>query len=83
MYIDDSLILAIVDKVTRFQVARWLNNVSAKHKWEILRLFWINIYIRLLDLIIHDAGSNFVSKKFCQYATSMAIATKSVPIEAH
>ena len=35
------------------------------------------------DLITHNAGSNFVSKEFRQYTTSMAIATKSVPVEAH
>ena len=33
MYIDGSLILHIVDKVTRFQAARWLNNIFAKHTW--------------------------------------------------
>lgn len=83
MYIDGSPILRIVDEATRFQAARWLNNVSAKHTWETLRLCWIDVYIGPPDLITHDAGSNFVSKKFRQYATSMAIATKTVPVEAH
>ncbi len=83
MYIDGSPILHVVDEATRFQAARWLNNVSAKHTWETLRLCWIDVYIGPPDLITHDAGSNFVSKEFCQYATSMAIATKSVPVEAH
>ena len=36
MYIDNSPILHVVDKATRFQAARWLSNVSAKHTWDIL-----------------------------------------------
>lgn len=83
IYIDDSPILHVIDKATRFQAARWLNNIFAKHTWETLRLCWIDVYIGLPDPITHNAGSNFDSKEFCQYATSMAIATKSVPVEAH
>lgn len=43
----------------------------------------IDIYIEPSDFITHDTSSNFVNKKFCQYVTSMAIATKSVLIEAY
>jgi hypothetical protein len=31
MYIENSLILHVVDDATRFQVAKWLQNISAKH----------------------------------------------------
>ena len=48
-----------------------------------LRAYWIDTYVGPPDLISHDAGKNFVSKEFRQYATSLAISTKSVPIEAH
>ena len=75
MYIDGSPILHVVDEATRLQAAGWLNNVSAKNTWETLRLCWIDVYIGSPDFITHDAGSNFVSKEFRQYATSMAIAT--------
>jgi hypothetical protein len=34
-------------------------------------------------LITHDAGKNFISKEFKQYATALGTATKSVPVEAH
>lgn len=37
----------------------------------------------LPDLITYDAGSNFVSKEFCQFTTSIAITTKTVPLEAY
>ena len=83
MYIDNSPILHIVDEATRFQAAKWLSNISAKHTWDILRLCWIDVYIGPPDYIIHDAGKNFISREFRQYAASMAITTKSVPVEAH
>src|SRR6266516_285391 len=83
MYIDGKPILHVIDEATRFQAARWLQNISAKHTWDVLRLCWIDTYIGPPDCIIHDAGKNFVSREFRQYATSMAISTKSVPVEAH
>jgi len=44
---------------------------------------WIDIYLRPLDIIKHNAGKNFVSKEFKQYAIILGIVTKSVPIKAH
>ena len=83
MYINGSPILHIIDEATRFQAARWLRNISAKHTWDTLRLCWIDTYLGPPDYITHDAGKNFVSKEFRQYTISMAISTKSVPVEAH
>src|ERR1700721_2420274 len=48
-----------------------------------LRTCWIDTYIGPPDLITHDAGKNFVASEFRQHATSLAISTKSVPVEAH
>jgi hypothetical protein len=44
---------------------------------------WIDTYVGPPDYIVHDAGTNFVSKEFVQTATTMAITTKSVPVEAY
>jgi hypothetical protein len=44
MYIDNNLILHVVDDVTRFQVAKWLQNISAKHIWDmLLREYFLNL----------------------------------------
>lgn len=83
MYIDNSPILHIVDESTRFQAARWLTNITAKHTWETLRMCWIDVYIGPPDYIHHDAGKNFVSREFRQLASSMGTTTRSVPVEAH
>jgi hypothetical protein len=83
MYIDNQPLLHVVDEGTRFQAAHWLRNMTAQHTWDILRRCWIDVYIGPPDLIIHDAGTNFASHEFQQYSASMAIKTKSVPVEAH
>ncbi len=38
MYVENSFILHVIDEATRFQAARWLQNISAKHIWKMLRL---------------------------------------------
>lgn len=83
MYIQGSPILHVVDESTRFQAARWLLDMTAKHTWETLRLCWIDVYTGPPEYIVNDAGTNFDSKEFKQYATTMAITTKTVPVEAH
>ncbi|OXV11340.1 hypothetical protein Egran_00899 [Elaphomyces granulatus] len=75
--------MLVVDEATRFQAARWLPNISAQATWNALRLCWIDVYIGPPDLLIHDAGTNFTGQEFQQCATSMAISTKCVPVEAH
>ena len=83
MYINGDPILHVVNEATKFQAARWLNNMSAKHTWDTLQLCWTDVYIGSSDFITHDAGTNFVSKEFCHYATSKALTTRSVQVEAY
>jgi hypothetical protein len=83
MYIDSMPILHVIDEATRFSAARFLRDISAKHTWETLRICWIDMYLGPPDYIVHDAGKNFTSKEFRQYASSLAVATKCVPVEAH
>jgi hypothetical protein len=44
---------------------------------------WIDSYLGPPDLITHDAGKNFVSKEFKEYANAIGARTKAVPVEAH
>jgi len=83
MYVGNTPLLHIVDQATRFQAGKWLQNITAKHTWEMLRACWIDIYLGPPDLIAHDAGKNFVSKEFKHYTKSMGVLTKSVLVEAH
>jgi hypothetical protein len=46
-------------------------------------MYWIDTYLGPLDLVTHNAGKNFVSKEFKEYANTMGIRTKAVLVEAH
>jgi hypothetical protein len=83
MYVENSSNLHVIDEATRFQIARWLQNITAKHIWNMLRLCWIEVYLNSSDHILHDADKNFVSREFRQFVISMTIITKLVSIEAH
>ncbi len=83
MYIENSLILHVVDEATRFQIAKWLSNISVKHIWEMLRLCWIDVYLDLSDHILIDVDKNFASREFRQFAISMTIIIKAVFVEVH
>ncbi|RKF72448.1 hypothetical protein GcM1_248171 [Golovinomyces cichoracearum] len=83
MYIGINPVLHVIDEYTRFQAARWLQNVSAKHTWDQLRSCWIDTYLGPPDLITHDTGKNFVSQEFRQYAHDLGTTTKVIPVEAH
>ncbi len=45
MYIENHFILHVIDEIIRFQAAKWLQNISAKHIWDMLRLCWIDVYL--------------------------------------
>jgi hypothetical protein len=83
MYIENHLILHVIDDATRFQAAKWLQNLTAKHTWKMLRLCWIDVYLSSSDHILTDADKNFASKEFRQFVISMTIITKAVFVEAH
>ncbi len=83
MYIENSSILHVIDEITRFQAARWLQNISAKHIWDMLRLCWIDVYLNSPNYILHDVDKNFVSREFRQFVISMTIIIKSISIETH
>lgn len=82
-YINSRPVLHIVDESTRFSAGKFLQNISAKHTWEVLKMCWIDTYLGPPDLITTDAGKNFVSKEFKEYTGTMGIRVKTVPVEAH
>jgi len=45
IYINGSPILYVIDEATRFQVAKWLKDISAKDTWETLRYCWMDVYL--------------------------------------
>ena len=83
MYIKRSPMLHIIDENIRYQIVKWLKNMSAKHVWNMLRLCWIDVYLKPFDYIHHDADKNFMNQKFRQYCSIMNIVIKTMPVEIH
>ena len=46
-------------------------------------MYWINIYLKPLDLLTYNINKNFINKKFKQYAGTINISTKEVLVKAH
>jgi hypothetical protein len=82
-WIENKPIIHVVDEATRYQAARWLENSSSKHTWDVLRMCWIDVYVGPPDLIVHDQGKDFASREFKQLANSVGTDLKAVPVEAH
>ena len=82
-YINGKPVLHVVDEATRYQAGRWLNSMSAKTVWEMLRACWIDTYLGPPDVITTDAGTNFDSNEFAQMAANVGTKVKIVPVEAH
>ncbi len=80
---DNKSVLHIVNETIRFQIERWLKNISARHVWDQLRISWTDIYLRSSDLITIDADKQFVAREFKQYAGNMRITVKTILVETH
>jgi hypothetical protein len=80
---ETKFVLHIVNEATRFQIERWLKNVSARHVWNQLRICWIDSYLRSSDVITSDVDKQFISREFKHYADNMSITVKIVLIETH
>jgi hypothetical protein len=83
LYIDSKLVLHLVNETTRFQVDRWLKDISTRHVWDQFRTCWIDTYLRSSDVIITDSDKQFVFREFKDYADNMRIIVKIVSVEAH
>ena len=73
IYLDGKPILQVVDLVTSFKAARFLKDILTQKVQNALRAYQIDVYLGPLDLVVHDAGKNFVSIEFKQLARSISI----------
>lgn len=81
-YIDGHAVLHVVDEATRFQAAQLLSTVTSENVWTALRRCWMDVYVGPPDMVIHDAGKQFVAHAFQRNAHMFHIRTKAVPVEA-
>ena len=83
MYLNGKPVLQVVDFATVFKAARFLKDILAYMAQDILCAYWINTYLGLLDMVVHDIKKNFVSIEFKQLTNLMTIIIKEVPVETH
>lgn len=75
-------VLHVVDEATRFQTGLRLQDLRAETVWIALRRCWTDTYLGPPDILVHDAGSNFLARSFQENAGLLSIEYQSVPIEA-
>ncbi|KAI0999169.1 hypothetical protein K3495_g9027 [Podosphaera aphanis] len=83
MYLTGIPVLHVVDWVTAYQAARFLESMSSTHTWEALRACWIDTYLGPPDIISHDPGTNLASTEFKESAKLMGITCVQAPVESH
>jgi hypothetical protein len=76
-------IMHVMNETTRFQIDRWLKNITARHVWNQLRVCWIDTYLESFDLITSDANKQFIVREFKQYAANMNVRINIVLVETH
>jgi hypothetical protein len=72
-----------MNETIRFQIDRWLKDITVRHVWDQLRVCWINTYLESFDLITSDANKQFIAREFKQYAANINIRINIVFIETH
>ncbi len=62
--IDSDPVLHIIDRGTRYSLARFVQNESVEHVWEILQKFLVHCIYRIPFIIAHDQDPQFTSDYF-------------------
>jgi hypothetical protein len=76
-------ILHVMNETIRFQIDKWLKNITVRHEWNQLRVCWIDTYFESLDFITLNANKQFIAREFKQYAVNMNIKINIVLVETH
>ncbi len=64
MWIDAEAVLHIIDRGTRYSVAKFMRNASSEHDWNIIVEFWITVFTGYPYIISHDQGPQFTGEYF-------------------
>ncbi|EJT75230.1 hypothetical protein GGTG_05167 [Gaeumannomyces tritici R3-111a-1] len=58
-YLGNKPVIYIINESIKFNAITILKNLLAKEIWKILKRYWINVYLKLLNVITHNAGTHF------------------------
>ncbi len=83
MWIDGDPVLHIIDRGTRYSVAKFMANQTAEHTWDIIVEFWISVFTGFPEIISHDQGKTYTADYFQHTCSQLGITTKETPVESH
>ncbi len=83
MWIGNHPVLHIIDRGTRYSVARFMKNESSEQVWNIIVEFWITVFTGYPNIIFHDLGRQFTAKYFHISCSRMGVITKESPTQSH
>ncbi len=75
MFIDGDAVLHIIDRGTKYSVAKFMKNQTAEHTWVLIVELWISTFTSYPDIISADFFQNS--------CLQLDIATKDTPAESH
>ena len=73
IYLDRKPILQVVNLATSFKATRFLKDILTQKVQNALRTYQMDVYLGPLDLVVYNAGKNFISIEFKQLARSISI----------
>ena len=76
-------VLHIIDRGTRYSVAKFIDNFSAEHVWNLIVEHWVCIFSGFPDILSHDQGTQFTLEFFQSMCAEFAIDAKQTPEESH
>ena len=83
MWIDSDPVLHIIDRATRYSVAKFLKNVSAEQVWDVIVNSWVIIFTGYPAIINHDQRPQFTAEHFQISCSQMGIVTKETSTQSH
>lgn len=82
-WIEGKAVLYIIDRGTRYSVARFIESQTAEYLWNVIIETWVTIFTGFPNVISHDRGSQFESEFFKDACAEFGIVAKVTPTESH
>ena len=76
-------VLHIIDRGTRYSVAKYMEFMSAEHAWDMIVEFWITVFTGFPAIIAADRQSCFRAKWFKNTCNILGIHAKFMATENH
>ena len=83
MFLNQRPVLHVVDRDTKFNSARFLQNETAETAWNTFREMWVSMYVGYPDIISADQGPQFRSKYWRSVTKLAGIVLKLSGVESH